>query len=344
MNATMNTAQRFATQGLDRRRFLLAAVACTGAIRAAQAIPTSARYSVFASGLRFPESPIPMRDGSVLLVEVGRGTLTRITQNGAAEVVATVGGGSNGAAIGPDGACYICNNGGFRWHEADGHLFPAGQAADYHGGRIERVDLTTGAVSVLYSQIEGRPLSAPNDLVFDGHGGFWFTDYGQSREHDQDHGGLYYARIDGSMIRQVVYPLTGPNGIALAADGKTVFVALTEPRLVFGYSIDGEGHIARGTGLFPGRVVASLGGLEFFDSMTIDADGNFLIATVVDGGIVTISPAGRRIRHLSLPDPITTSIRLGGLRRREAFITLGTTGRLLRMPWPTAGHAPQYEA
>ena len=78
-----------------------------------------------ASGLQFPEGPVAMADGSVLVVEIARGTLSRVTPDGRIHVVADLGGGPNGAAIGPDGAVYVCNNGGFRWHtEADGCLRP----------------------------------------------------------------------------------------------------------------------------------------------------------------------------------------------------------------------------
>src|SRR5829696_6974627 len=72
---------------------------------------------VVASGLRFPEGPVPLSDGSVLVVEIERGTLTRVLPRGTTEVVAFLGGGPNGAAIGPDGACYVCNNGGSTWTE-----------------------------------------------------------------------------------------------------------------------------------------------------------------------------------------------------------------------------------
>src|SRR4051812_40045377 len=78
------------------------------------------------SGLRFPEGPIAMDDGSVILVEIARGTLTRVdVDNGGTEVVAECGGGPNGAAVGPDGAIYVCNNGGcFDWHDVMGMTFP----------------------------------------------------------------------------------------------------------------------------------------------------------------------------------------------------------------------------
>ena len=124
-----------------------------------------------ASGLQFPEGPVALDDGSVLLVEIARGTLSRVTPDGRITVVADLGGGPNGAAIGPDGAVYVCNNGGFRWHtEADGTHRPVGQAEDYSGGRIERVDLATGRSERLYEAVDGLGLRGPNDIVFDAHG------------------------------------------------------------------------------------------------------------------------------------------------------------------------------
>ena len=107
----------------------------------------------------------------MLLVEIQRGTLSRV-QSGQVEVVAELGGGPNGAAIGPDGACYICNNGGFEWIKAGDKTYPGEQPRDYSGGRIERVDLVSGAVTTLYTQCEGQPLRGPNDIVFDQTGGF----------------------------------------------------------------------------------------------------------------------------------------------------------------------------
>ena len=130
-----------------------------------------------ASGLGFPEGPVAMSDGSVVIVELTRGTLTRVLPDGARQVVAETGGGPNGAAVGPDGRIYICNNGGVRL-TADGQ--PTGDAPeDYAGGYIQRVDLVSGKTEVLYAGCNGHHLRGPNDLVFDASGGFWFTDMGK---------------------------------------------------------------------------------------------------------------------------------------------------------------------
>src|ERR1700722_12205789 len=88
-----------------------------------------------AEGLRFPEGPVACADGSVILVEIAAGALTRVAVDGTKTVVATPGGGPNGAAIGPDGKGYVVNNGGFEFLVDDqGRRRPPLQAKGYSGG------------------------------------------------------------------------------------------------------------------------------------------------------------------------------------------------------------------
>src|SRR2546430_144230 len=95
-------------------------------------------FRTLAEGLQFPEGPVALADGSVLLVEIAAGTLTRIAPDGTKSVVARTGGGPNGAAIGPDGKCYVANNGGFEWHREAGRIRPLTQAKDYGAGRHQK--------------------------------------------------------------------------------------------------------------------------------------------------------------------------------------------------------------
>ena len=74
-----------------------------------------ANIRVIATDLEFPEGPVVMPDGSVVLVEIRGQRLTRVWPDGRKEVVAEIPGGPNGAALGPDGKMYVCNNGGFSW-------------------------------------------------------------------------------------------------------------------------------------------------------------------------------------------------------------------------------------
>jgi gluconolactonase len=303
-------------------------------------------FSVMTTGLRFPEGPVAMKDGSVALVEIERGTVSRVRPNGAIEVVAHTGGGPNGLAVGPDGAFYVCNNGGFVWREEAGLRRPVGPAADYTGGRIERVDPRTGAVTVLYDRCGAHKLLGPNDIVFDRHGGFYFTDLGKARARDRDWGGVYYALPDGSRIVEIVHPILTPNGIGLSPDERTLYVAETETARLWAFDITAPGELRKAPFPSPhgGRLVAGLGGFQRFDSLAVEAGGNVCVATLVNGSVSVIAPDGRLVRQPTMPDLYCTNICFGGADLRTAFITLSGTGRLVAMPWPEPGHRLNYEA
>ena len=292
-----------------------------------------------ATGLQFPEGPIAMPDGSVLLVEIRRGTLSRVSPDGRITVVAECGGGPNGAAIGPDGACYVCNNGGFEWHDMGGIVVPGNQPADYIGGRIQRVDLATGKVTDLYTACDGRPLRGPNDLIFDRHGGFWFTDHGKMRERDRDRTGLFYARADGSLIREVVFPLDAPNGVGLSPDGAKVYVAETFTGRVWSWDVVGPGELTTAMGFGPGggQLLCGLPGFQLFDSLAVEGAGNICVATLVNGGITVIAPHGEVLEHVPTGDPLTTNICFGGPDLRTAYVTCSGTGRLVALEWSRPG-------
>ena len=303
-----------------------------------------------ASGLQFPEGPVAMDDGSVLLVEIARGTLSRVTPDGRVRVVADLGGGPNGAAIGPDGAVYICNNGGFRWHtEVDGCHRPIGQAADYSGGRIERVDLATGRFERLYDSVDGLALRGPNDIVFDAHGGFYFTDLGKVRDTEIDRGGIFYGRPDGRSVSVIARPVMTPNGIALSPDGATLYYAETEGARLWAFEISAPGQVHKQGWPSPhgGRMLAASPGGHYqrFDSMAVDALGNLCIATLIHGGISIVSPDGSMSSHVPLPDRFTTNICFGGRDRRTAYVTLSGSGKLVAIDdWPVPGLALSHTA
>ncbi len=288
------------------------------------------------NGLLFPEGPIAMPDGSVIFVEIARGTLTRVW-DGKTEVIADLGGGPNGAALGPDGAVYVCNNGGFVIHERRGLLIPGNAAEDYLSGSIQRVDIETGKFDTLYTECNGQNLSAPNDIVFDEHGGFWFTDFGQGFERTRDRGGLYYANVNGSDIKEVVFPIDNPNGVGLSPDGKTLYVAETYSARLWAWEITGPGEVALEPTPTRGRLVTGSAELQMFDSLAVDAAGNICVATLLKGGISSISPDGATIAHTPTDDPLTTNICFGGEGLTTAYITLSGTGRLVSTPWATAG-------
>ena len=292
---------------------------------------------VLASGLGFPEGPVAMPDGSVILGEISAGRVTRIAPDGGKSELGRAGGGPNGIAVGPDGALYVCNNGGNAY--AGGGFLSTGPAADYTGGSIQRIDVTTGETRTLYSHVDGHKLSAPNDIVFDAHGGFYFTDLGKRRDRNRDHGGLYYAMPDGSKITEIAYPIVTPNGVGLSPDERVVYVADTETSRLYAYDIEAPGVLRHNPFPAPngGRLVCGLPGFQRFDSLAVEASGNICVATLITGHITVIAPDGRVVRQVKMPDVYPTNICFGGPDRKTAFITLSGVGQLVRMNWPEPG-------
>lgn len=300
-----------------------------------------AEFELIADGLRFPEAPVVMPDGSVIVTEIAAGRITRCWPGGRKQVVATPGGGPNGLAIGPDRQLYCCNNGGFNYIETNGYLAPHGIADDYSGGRIERIDIDTGVVEMLYqSGDDGLVLRGPNDLVFDTAGGFWFTDHGKvdyaRRCHDIV--GIFYARADGSFIEEVIFPSNNPNGVGLSPDGNTLYAAETYTCRLMAFNIVASGKVdgAAGPG-GPGIPVYRPAGYKFFDSLAIEASGNICVATIGECGISVISPVGELVEFVATDDVFTTNIAFGGADMRDAYITLSGSGRLVKTRWARPG-------
>jgi gluconolactonase len=328
---------------------------------------------VIAEDLWFPEGPVWLGDGSLLVVEIRRKTLTRVWLDGRKRIVAELGGGPNGAAIGPDGHAYVCNNGGFKFVErADGRWVTAGTPDDYVTGRIERVNLATGAVERVCDRVGigagEQPVRGPNDIVFDAHGGFYFTDPGKTRHRDWDRGSVCYAKADGSQVAagppqgdllprggadaagrrrtasELVFPIHKPNGIGLSPDGKTLYVAETETARLWAWDIEAPGRFKRPAVASPesphgSRLVYASPVYQRFDSLAVEGNGNVCIATLDRGGITVVNPLSGSAEFVPVPggDTHVTNLCFGGADLRKVYVTLSHSGRLVEMDWPRAG-------
>ena len=295
---------------------------------------------ILAEGLRFPEGPVVLPDGSIALVEIEQQVISRIAPDGTRSIVARTGGGPNGLAAGPDNTLILCNNGGFVWHEEPEILRPSGTATDYTNGRIEVVDIATGAVRLLYDRCGEVMLKGPNDLQLDGKGGFWFSDLGKVRARDRDHGGVYWAALDGSRIVEAAFPVFGgANGIGISPDGEKLYVAETETGRLWAFDIVGPGVLRKNP--WPstngGTLLCQFPGFRRLDSLAITAAGNIVVATLISGEITTVSPAGDILDVVKMPERMPTNICFGGADMKTAYITLSNTGKLVSMPWREAG-------
>ncbi|NIJ36748.1 gluconolactonase [Sphingopyxis panaciterrae] len=277
---------------------------------------------IVAEGLAFPEGPVVLADGSVIVVELAAGRVTRCW-NGRTEAISDIGGGPNGAAIGPDGALYVCNNGGLDLVKFQNARGPG------HEGRIERVDLSSGKVDRLYDRCDGIALEAPNDIVFDADGRMWFTDLGKTHDGIRTASGLFSALPDGSAVTAINRHAVSYNGVGLSPDGVHLYIADTHQARLWRYERKAEEQRPTWVATAPGPVG--------FDSLAVTAAGNICVATLYDGGITTITPGGQA-RKLDIPgERYVTNIAFGGADMRDAYITLSTTGRLVKLRWDEPG-------
>jgi gluconolactonase len=290
------------------------------------------RFEPLATGLSYPEGPVVLAGGDIACVETLAGRLTRVGRDGRVQLIAELGGGPNGAAIGPDGRCYVCNNGGLT--REDLARFASGDDTGEippPGGAIQVVDLATGEFETLYDACDGTPLLSPNDLVFDAAGGFYFTDYGSVKRAPPQVGQVYYAAIDGSHIRAVGAPFERPNGVGLSPDGCTLYVAETSTGRLWRYAILEPG-VVRG-----GEPVLVFGDAELrMDSLAVQADGRVCVACPHNDLVVRVSPGGAAERFAT-PPGFPSNICFGGPDLRTAYITLLRAGALLVGPWDATG-------
>ncbi|HEX4863898.1 MAG TPA: SMP-30/gluconolactonase/LRE family protein [Acidimicrobiales bacterium] len=302
-------------------------------------------FEVLATGLGFPEGPVFLEDGSVLVVDIEGGKVLRVASDGSGvSVVASPGGGPNGLARTAATKAVIANNGGFLWTSVGGvsipidHTTHTNEPPGFEGGWIEEVDLTSGAIRRLYDGFDGRRLRGPNDLVVDEVGGLWFTDHGKGRMASVDRGGLYYAPAGGGDLVRIAFPLLGPNGVGLSPDGRTVYAAETHTGRLWAWDLREPGVVEPAAGSLAvrhgGRCIVAT---PFsFDSLAVEEDGRIAIGAIGDG-IVVLTPDGEELDVYPIPGDVTTNIAFGGHDMRSAVITLSRSGRLVRCTWPRRG-------
>jgi gluconolactonase len=274
-----------------------------------------------------------MGDGSVLVVEIEGGNLTRVSPDGTRTVVGQCGGGPNGAAIGPDGHAYVCNDGGLGFTTIDGIRQPFELAADNKGGSIQRVDLATGAVEAVYTHCGDAPILSGNDIVFDTEGGFYFN--------DTVAGVVYYGQPDGSSIHVAATGVQIPNGLGLSPDQTRLYASETYTGRIVFWDVTGVGTLSDSL-----VELYSTEGRHHWDGLAIDIEGNVCAADLQESGVTIISSEGRVVGKVTVPDhdPFVTNICFGGPDMRTAFFTSSGLGRLYRTEWHCPGLKLNYNA
>jgi gluconolactonase len=274
-----------------------------------------------AATLAFLEGPTVDRDGNVYFVEM---TTPRIMKLGADGVLTTYrdkSNNANGLVIDAEGRLIACEG---AESNRNGVKVPA-------NARITRTDLRTGAMEVLATSYEGTPLRGPNDVTLDRRGRIYFTDLAGSAVYRIDTNGTLARILSSADVQR-------PNGIQISPDDTRLYVADSFPpptntrRIhVFDLSADGSAH--------NGRVLYDFGEVRGADGMSIDVEGNLYAAAgsaaTKNTGIHVISPQGKLIKVMPIPeDPITNNA-FGGADMKTLYVTAGKT--LFRLRTDVAG-------
>ncbi len=274
--------------------------------------------TVVAENLRFPEGPAFDRDGNLYVVEMKGRQVSRIAPDGAVSVFANTGGGPNGSNFGPDGHLYVCNNGGF-------------PGPDKEPGRIERI-APDGAIEVLIREVDGQPLNSPNDVGFDEHGNFYFTDPTWRTTRDsKPPGSIYFHDTEGTTHR--LHTGFGfPNGIGVSPDGKTLIVCESLTYKLHAFDIHEPGVLGEP------REFGDLGDGAHPDGFAFDADGNVLCCGFESGQIHVFPPTGgAKLTTLDFEDKRVTNVCFGGPDHKSLFVTESRLGRVVRVEWERPG-------
>ena len=234
---------------------------------------------IAATGLGFPEGPVVLEDGRVVLCEEYGARLSVLDGSGVS-LFAETGGAPNGATLGADDQLYVAQNGG---------VVGAWRSTPMIAASIQRVS-PDGAVTEACTQVAGSPLLAPNDICFGPDGRLYFTDPAEgydpvncskpSRIYAVDSGG------EGELIveRDPVYT----NGLGFSPTGELLWVESYQRGV---YRLKDEA-----------RLLCTLPENHLPDGFAVAEDGRIFIATVASHGITILGPDGKYLGLIELDE------------------------------------------
>lgn len=235
-------------------------------------------------------------------------TVTRVTPGGNPTEWATLGA-PNGHKILPTGNHLVCDG-------------------ERHA--VLELDPNGREVRSAAAECDGKPLRAPNDLSLDPEGGFYFTDPGDSNRERPD--GSVYHVTEGGFVTRFATGLAYPNGVALAANRRRLYVAESEQNRILVWDLVSPGKPAGEP-----RVFAALpppdspGGKALPDGIAFDARGNLWVAHFGTQRVRVLDPDGRLVASYDGGNRTTSNLCFGGPDLDDLFVTGGEPGCLFRL-------------
>jgi gluconolactonase len=250
-------------------------------------IPPEANLEVLATGFAWSEGPVWIKDGAYLLFsDIPNNAVMKWTPREGATLWLKPAGftgpgpygrepGSNGLVLDPQGRLIFCEHG------------------DRRVSRLER----DGGKRTLADNYQGKRLNSPNDAAFRANGDLYFTDppYGLPKQWDDPRRELdftgVYRLTPGGELTLLTREMSRPNGIAFSPDGRTLYVANSDPKRAVWMAFPVNDNGTLGSGKLFKDVTGMVGkqkGLP--DGLKVDAQGN-LFATG-PGGVHIYAPDG----------------------------------------------------
>jgi gluconolactonase len=252
------------------------------------------------TGLTYAEGPAWSRDGYLVVSDIPNNEIWRWQSGGQRELMRANSNGANGNAFDAQGRLYTC---------------------EAHTRRVVRAE-KNGRIEVLADKWQGRRLNEPNDIVVRRDGHVWFTDpaFGPANERRElDFYGVYHITPRG-VLEVVAKPAGRPNGIALAPDGRTLYVTNSDEHNIRAYDIARNGAASNE------RIVVS--GIEGVpDGMKVDENGNLYVAAKK---LDIFSAAGKPLGAVAL-DETPSNCAFGGPDMDVLFVTARTSVYLVRL-------------
>jgi len=284
----------------------------------------------------FLEGPAVDEKGNVFFSDIASNRILKMTGRGEVSVFRSDSGRANGNAFDAEGRLITCEGFG---------LGPGGRR------RVVRTDMKTGQITVLTERFDGKRYNSPNDLCVDGNGRIWFTDprYGNRDNMEMADEAVYRIDPDGSVTRVVSQPdVQKPNGIAVAPDGKTLYVVDSDDRpggnrKIWAFDVSSKGALSNRRLTYDFR--QGRGG----DGVRVDMKGNLWVAagirtprppgevTDVPQGVYVISPKGKLLGRVPIAEDYVTNLAFGGPDRKTLYVTAGTS--VYQIPVAVSGYA-----
>ena len=223
-------------------------------------------------------------------------------------------------------------------------------ASPLGGARALVQVLSNGKIKPLISKFQGKRFNSPNDLVIDSKGRIYFSDpkYVGPEKMELKSMNVYRYDPDGS-IRRVTTNIQKPNGVMLAPNGKTLYVAETNNGTAEAERVKNPKMGRMTLNAFPvkangllgkKKVLVDFGKNVGIDGMTVDKRGNIYAAvrSAKRFGIVCFSPKGKELAYIQTPTLPTNCCFGKKGERTTLYITAGKGFYRIHLKIP--GHHP----